>query len=43
MKINETYFSGEGDVIELGSGTSFIKDYFQDVITSDTRRHDVSI
>ena len=40
MKINETYFSGEGDVIELGSGTSFIKDYFQDVITSDTRRHD---
>jgi len=40
MEINETYFSGEGDVIELGSGTSFIKDYFPDVITSDTRQHD---
>jgi hypothetical protein len=39
MKINETWFLGEGDVIELGSGTSFIKDYFPDVITSDTRQH----
>lgn len=40
MEINKTYFSGEGDIIELGSGTSFINDYFPEVITSDTRRHD---
>lgn len=39
ISFDELYFSGKGKKVELGAGTSLIKELFPEVVTTDIRSH----